>query len=54
MDDGQDIIAEAGDITSLPSGHDACVIGDEDKQVGLRVEWVGAGQVPRECCGVGC
>lgn len=29
MDDGTEMIAEAGDITSLPSGHDAWVLGDE-------------------------
>ena len=29
MDDGTELIAEPGDITSLPSGHDAWVIGDE-------------------------
>jgi len=29
MEDGTEFIAEAGDLTSLPSGHDAWVIGDE-------------------------
>jgi hypothetical protein len=29
MDDGTELIARAGDITSLPSGHDAWVVGDE-------------------------
>jgi hypothetical protein len=29
MDDGTELIARAGDLTSLPSGHDAWVIGDE-------------------------
>ena len=29
MDDGTELIAKAGDITSLPSGHDAWVVGDE-------------------------
>ena len=29
MDDGTEIIAQPGDITSLPSGHDAWVGGDE-------------------------
>ena len=29
MDDGTEMVAVAGDLTSLPSGHDAWVIGDE-------------------------
>src|SRR3982751_7139814 len=29
MDDGTEIVAGPGDITSLPSGHDAWGIGDE-------------------------
>jgi hypothetical protein len=29
MDDGTEFIAGPGDLTSLPSGHDAWVIGDE-------------------------
>ena len=29
MDDGTEFIAEPGDLTSLPSGHDAWVVGDE-------------------------
>jgi hypothetical protein len=29
MDDGTELIAKPGDITSLPSGHDAWVVGDE-------------------------
>jgi len=39
MDDGTEIIAKAGDITSLPSGHDAWVVGDEPVVV---VDWYGA------------
>jgi hypothetical protein len=39
MDDGTELIAEPGDITSLPSGHDAWVIGDEPVVV---VDWYGA------------
>jgi hypothetical protein len=39
MDDGTEIVAEAGDITSLPSGHDAWVVGDEAVVV---VDWYGA------------
>lgn len=40
MDDGEEFIAEAGDVTSLPSGHDAWVVGDEPVVV---VDWFGAG-----------
>lgn len=29
MDDGTELIAKAGDVTSLPSEHDAWVLGDE-------------------------
>ena len=39
MDDGTEFVAEAGDVTSLPSGHDAWVIGDEPVVV---VDWFGA------------
>ncbi|HXR28387.1 MAG TPA: cupin domain-containing protein [Solirubrobacteraceae bacterium] len=39
MDDGSELVAEAGDITSLPSGHDAWVLGDEPVVV---VDWYGA------------
>jgi hypothetical protein len=39
MDDGTEIIAGPGDVTSLPSGHDAWVIGDEPVVV---VDWFGA------------
>ena len=39
MDDGTELIAEAGDITSVPSGHDAWVVGDETVVV---VDWYGA------------
>jgi hypothetical protein len=39
MDDGTEIIAGPGDITSLPKGHDAWVIGDEPVVV---VDWFGA------------
>lgn len=41
MDDGTEYVAVAGDITSLPSGHDAWVIGDEEVVV---VDWFGASQ----------
>jgi hypothetical protein len=39
MDDGREIIAGPGDITSLPSGHDAWVVGDEPAVV---IDWFGA------------
>ena len=39
MDDGTEFIAGPGDITSLPSGHDAWVVGDEPVVV---VDWFGA------------
>jgi hypothetical protein len=39
MDDGSEFIAKPGDITSLPSGHDAWVVGDEPAVV---VDWFGA------------
>jgi hypothetical protein len=39
MDDGTELIAGPGDITSLPSGHDAWVVGDEPAVV---VDWYGA------------
>lgn len=39
MDDGTELIAGPGDVTSLPSGHDARVLGDEPVVV---VDWYGA------------
>ena len=39
MDDGTELIAGPGDITSLPKGHDAWVVGDEPVIV---VDWFGA------------
>jgi hypothetical protein len=39
MDDGTEIQAGPGDVTSLPSGHDAWVVGDEPVIV---VDWYGA------------
>jgi hypothetical protein len=39
MDDGTEFVAEPGDLTSLPSGHDAWVIGNEPVVV---VDWYGA------------
>jgi hypothetical protein len=39
MDDGTEFVASPGDLTSLPSGHDAWVIGDEPAVV---VDFYGA------------
>ncbi len=39
MDDGTEMIAEPGDVTSLPKGHDAWVLGDQPAVV---VDWYGA------------
>jgi hypothetical protein len=39
MDDGTELIAGPGDITSLPMGHDGWVVGDEPVAV---VDWYGA------------
>ncbi|HTB08995.1 MAG TPA: cupin domain-containing protein [Acidimicrobiales bacterium] len=39
MDDGSEFVARSGDVTSLPSGHDAWVVGDEPVVV---VDWFGA------------
>jgi len=39
MDDGTELTAGPGDITSLPKGHDAWVIGNEPVVV---VDWFGA------------
>jgi hypothetical protein len=39
MDDGTQFIAGPGDVTALPSGHDAWVVGDEPVVV---VDWCGA------------
>jgi len=39
MDDGTEFIAGPGDVTSLPSGHDAWVVGNEPVVV---VDWFGA------------
>jgi hypothetical protein len=40
MDDGTEIVAGPGDITSLPPGHDGWVVGDEPVVV---IDWYGAG-----------
>jgi len=39
MDDGNEFIAGPGDVTSLPKGHDAWVVGNEPVVV---VDWYGA------------
>ncbi|MBI1823103.1 MAG: cupin domain-containing protein [Nitrospirae bacterium] len=39
MDDGTEIEAGPGDVTSLPSGHDAWVVGDDPVVV---IDWHGA------------
>jgi hypothetical protein len=44
MDDGREIIAGPGDITSLPSGHDAWVVGNEPVVV---IDWFGASNYAR-------
>jgi hypothetical protein len=45
MDDGTEFVAERGDVTSLPSGHDAWVLGDEPVVV---VDRFGASNYARE------
>jgi hypothetical protein len=45
MDDGTDFVAEPGDVTSLPSGHDAWVVGDEPVVV---VDWFGASDYAKQ------
>ncbi|HXY44895.1 MAG TPA: cupin domain-containing protein [Acidimicrobiales bacterium] len=45
MDDGSEFEARPGDVTSLPSGHDAWVVGDEPVVV---VDWFGASNYARE------
>jgi hypothetical protein len=44
MSDGTEIVAGPGDVTSLPSGHDAWVVGDEPVVV---VDWYGASTTHR-------
>jgi hypothetical protein len=39
MDDGTEFVAGPGDVTSLPEGHDAWVVGDEPVIV---VDWYGS------------
>jgi hypothetical protein len=44
MADGTEFDAHPGDITALPSGHDAWVVGDEQVVV---IDWNGASDAPR-------
>ena len=44
MDDGTEFVAGPGDITSLPKGHDAWVVGEEPVVV---VDWFGASDYAR-------
>ncbi len=39
MDDGTELVAGPGDVTSLPEGHDAWVVGPEPVVV---IDWFGA------------
>ena len=45
MDDGTEFIAGPGDVTSLPKGHDAWVVGDEPVVV---IDWYGASNYARQ------
>ncbi len=45
MDDGREIVAGPGDVTSLPSGHDAWVVGNEPVVV---IDWYGASQYAKK------
>jgi hypothetical protein len=44
MDDGTEFTAVPGDVTALPTGHDAWAGGDEPVVV---VDWFGAGNYGR-------
>lgn len=45
MDDGTEFTAEPGDVTALPMGHDAWVVGNEPVVV---VDWWGASNYAKE------
>ena len=45
MDDGSEFIAGPGDVTALPSGHEAWVVGDEPVVV---IDWFGASNYGKE------
>jgi hypothetical protein len=44
MADGQEFDAKAGDVTALPQGHDAWVVGDEPV---VLIDWYGASNYAR-------
>ncbi len=44
MADGREFDAQAGDVTALPQGHDAWVVGDEPV---ILVDWYGASNYAR-------
>ena len=44
MDDGTELTAGPGDITALPSGHDARAAGDKPA---VTIDWPGAGTYAR-------
>lgn len=48
MDDGTEFVAGPGEVTSLPSGHDAWVVGDEPVTV---VDWYGASEYAKATSG---
>jgi hypothetical protein len=48
MDDGTELVAGPGDVTALPSGHDAWVLGDEPVVV---VDWCGASDYGKPASG---
>jgi hypothetical protein len=45
MADGSEFDARAGDVTALPHGHDAWVVGDEPAVV---VDWWGASNYAKD------
>jgi hypothetical protein len=45
MDDGTEFVAGPGDITSLPSGHDAWVVGEEPV---ITIDWFGASNYAKQ------
>jgi len=44
MADGSEFTARAGDVTALPQGHDAWVVGDEPV---IAIDWYGASNYAR-------
>ncbi|MGK2939603.1 MAG: cupin domain-containing protein [Solirubrobacteraceae bacterium] len=45
MDDGEELIIGPGEVSSLPSGHDGWVVGDEPAVV---IDWYGASTYAKE------